>query len=74
MSLFKKPKKSIAQRRIFSSENESENVEKMEIDDDSKSSSRHEPKKEKKKEKPVVPVVTKSSLLSFEEGKLFANI
>ena len=74
MSLFKKPKKSISNRRIFSSEHDPENAEKMDIDEDSresrKDSSIRDKKKEKEKEKlPIKP--QKSSLLSFgDEGNL----
>lgn len=74
MSLFKKPKKSISNRRIFSSENDPENAEKMDIDEDDIRESRKDSSKDKKKEKekeklPIKP--QKSSLLSFgDEGNL----
>lgn len=80
MSLFKKPKKSIAQRRIFSSEeNFSQNVEKMDIEDDDYKDSK-EPVKEKKKDKKesskdkslVKP--QKTSLLSFVDEGNFTDV
>lgn len=75
MSLFKKPKKNSIQRRIFSSENnDSENVEKMDIDDDygresKKTSSNNKEKKPEKKEKDKSSIKP-PKLLSFndEEG------
>ncbi|KAG5680373.1 hypothetical protein PVAND_009882 [Polypedilum vanderplanki] len=76
MSLFKKPKKPI-QRRVFSSENDFDNSEKMDIEEDnSKDSFKDDAVKEKKKDKKdkdkSSSKSTKSSLLSFgdeEEGE-----
>lgn len=67
MSLFKKPKKSTTNRRIFSSENVSENVEKsdIEIKDSSKFDQTND-----KNEKSIISKPQKKSLLSFgDEGK-----
>jgi hypothetical protein len=68
MSLFKKPKKSIAaQRRVFSSENDFDNGERMDIDEDSKDSCKDDTAKKKDKKDKSKPA--KSSLLSFgDEG------
>lgn len=74
MSLFKKPKKSVANRRIFTSENDPENFEKMDVDEDSRESRKDSTVKDKKKEKEKEKLLIKpqkSSLLSFgDEGKL----
>lgn len=65
MSLFKKPKKSLQNRRIFSSE-----IENMDVDDDDDSTEADfKPKKKDKKDKEKSSKPQKSSLLSFgDEG------
>ncbi|XP_070493177.1 PAX3- and PAX7-binding protein 1 isoform X1 [Chironomus tepperi] len=70
MSLFKKPKKSVLNRRIFSSENDPENAEKMDMDEDSRESRKDSSTKDKK----LTIKPQKSSLLSFgdeDEGETF---
>lgn len=65
MSLFRKPKKNIVQRRVFT-ENDDEDEEPMDFQDIP-----HHDRKSKKKEKEKKP---KQTLLSFEteeEGEVF---
>lgn len=69
MSLFKKPKKSLQNRRMFSSE-----IENMEVDDGEPAEPKKRDKKDKEKEKAVKP--QKSSLLSFGDEGIYtiANV
>lgn len=64
MSLFKKPKKSLQNRRMFSSE-----IENMDVDDDEPTEAEIKQKKKDKRDKELASKPQKSSLLSFgDEG------